>query len=157
MADSVYNQALAIVATAVKTEADAISSTLTPEAAIPVRALDWEDIGQHLLAICWDMDAIEYSDEGTSDRDHIGYPCYMIIAEPKRPQMDQLRKDVFSLKQEVRQKFNHQRTMAAVTSTNVSENLTRVENRIPKPPPSLSIDKYIHGLTIWARFLEPRG
>lgn len=156
MPDAVYKQALDIVATDVKTLADAIDANLTTQASIPVRALDWSDIGHNLIQICFDEDAIEYSEEGTNERDHWMYPCYVMFALPKRPHWDTLRNNVHKLKQQIRRHFNNKRRMSTVSDTGTNANTTKVTDRAPEPPADFKSTKDVHGLTVWARFLEPR-
>lgn len=155
---SVYKQALDLVASQVKTLADAIDPSIVPEAAIPVQRLDWDYVKDKLVTVCYDEDAVYSQNSTTNERDMRGYPIYVVFCLPGRSaQWDTRREDIFDLKEDIRAYYNFQRTMTAVSATSVNENQTRVIDSGPSPPAAIRAQKDVHVLTIIAWFLEPRG
>ena len=156
MADSVYDQALAIVATDVKTLADAVDTALTTESTIPVTAVNWDDLAQNIISIAYDFNAVESASRMTSEADMRGYPAYVVMAVQKRDLRDTLYKNLSNIKEDIRRYFNHRRRMSSISLTGVREQGCRVRDGGLRPPRSITDGMHVHVITVMMWFLESR-
>lgn len=153
MPDAVHDQALDIVASQIKTLADAIDVDLTPESAIPVRWLDAEDITSHLVVVGI-MHPVDYSDtETTNERDVWVYPIPVYFLLPHRPNRDNRSNKLRQLRQSVRRYYQHRRRFDDVSDTGTSQLPCYIRD---KAPDLKSDDKIVESVLILARFLETR-
>ncbi len=154
---SVYDQAIDIVATDVKTLADAIDATITTESTIDSGSIDWDEITRNILYIAFDWNAVVTGRLDTNERTARGYPIYVMFSMPKRGDRDPRRKNLFDLREDIRQYFHRRRRMGTVSATGVHELLSMCRDGGPTPPADVRKNRDINALTIFAWFMEPHG
>lgn len=123
---------------------------------IQVREMDLDDlIKVGGVTVRYDYSAIRERQEGTNSRDIFSYPCYVMIVGGFQLQMNERIPTALDLLQSVRRFFHNRRTMSAAETAGVNQ-LPTVCTAGPRMPAKVS-DKKIHGITVWAHFLEPRS
>lgn len=159
MTDSVYDQALDIICSTVKTLADAVDTALIPENALVPKRFDWQDIAAYPgISIRYSDEHAEFANitHDTNAATNVAYPVFIVVHWDTGPKRDTRAKNVNTFLQSVRKTFHHKRTLGSVSFSGVWENSTTVKNGGPSAPADVNMNGAVDIITIMCWFLEDK-